>query len=266
MACINYITGASGFLGSHLMKRLPMCEDNNHTDSFYTIPHEKIFSIKLKPFKNFYFLSSYGNMFNQKDETKIWRANFLDLFHTIRKARKFNFKSFVYISTSSVTLPIQTAYSIAKKAAEDLLLLYINEYDLPITIVRLFSMTGVGEQEEHLIPKLISSCVHGEKIDFVPEPRHDFVNVEDVVTGILYLSKNQKQGIFEIGNGKAYSNQEVLELVQKCTGYDANVRLVKSMRPYDLKKWKSTKNQWFKKLKPRTLEQTITNMVKEHGD
>jgi len=266
MACINYITGASGFLGTHLMEKIAPLNPDGSRFNTVTIPHQEISHCKLQPFENFFFLSAYGNMFDQKDEGKTIQANLLDLLYIMNQAREFNFKSFVYISTSSVTLPVQTTYSRTKKVAENVLLEYIKRFNFPIAIIRLFSMTGVGEQEEHLIPKLISSCMHDEKIDFVPEPRHDFVDVEDAVTGILYLSKNQKQGIFEIGNGRAYSNKEVLELVQKCTGYDANVRLVKSMRPYDLKKWKSTKNQWFKKLKPRTLEQTITNMVKEHGD
>ena len=257
MASINYVTGASGFLGSHLIKRL---------NNVVSIPHDKLSTIKLEPFDNVYFLSAYGNMFDQTDDGKIIQANLVDLVSIFKQVQNFNFKSFVYISTSSVLLPVQTTYSKSKKMAEDFLSFYIEELHLPVAIVRPFSIVGCGEQLEHLIPKLISSCMHDEEIDFVPESTHDFVDVEDVVRGILYLSKNQKQGIFEIGNGRAYSNQEVLKLVEKCTGYKAKIKIVKSMRPYDSKKWQATKIQWFKKLKPRTLEQTITNMVRVYGN
>lgn len=255
-----YITGASGFVGTALRKKL-----DELGRKYYTIPHEKIDTVKLEKFNTFFFLSSYGNMFDQTDKQKTIKANLLDVMLMMKQARHLDFKSFVYISTSSVKLPVQTLYSKTKKKAEDMLSHYIKQYHLPITIIRPFSVIGVGEQEDHLIPKLISSCVNNEHIDFVGKPKHDFVDVNDVVRGILYLSDRQKKGIYEIGNGKCYSNQHVLELVEKITKSKANITAVESMRPYDTKKWKATKAQWFKTLKPITLEQSIINMVKAHG-
>lgn len=255
MANINYVTGASGFLGSHLVKRL---------DNVVTIPHKKIVTTKLKSFNNFYFLSSYGNMFFQTNDHKTIQANLLDLVYMLEEAVKHKFNSFIYISTSSVTLPIQTMYSRTKKAAEEILLGYQNKYNLPIFIFRPFSLVGVGEQPKHLIPTLIRSCIDKEKIPFVPSPRHDFIDVDDFIKAMFFLLANHKYGLFEIGNGKSYSNQEVLELVQKCTGCNANIEVVKSLRPYDNKWWVADEVEWFKKLKPKTLEETITNMVKDY--
>lgn len=262
MASINYITGASGFLGSHLVEGLTKSLDKDF--KIISIPHQEISTTILDPFDNLYFLSAYGNMFDQTDQQQTIQANLLDLIHIMNQARYFNFKSLVYISTSSVLLPVQTLYSKTKKMAENVLMKYVDKFDMPISIIRPFSITGVGEQRRHLIPTLIRSCFEHELINFVPYPRHDFIDVKDMVKGIIYLSKNQKKGIFEMGNEKSYSNQEVLELVQKCTGRQANINIVKSLRPYDNEDWKATKSQWVKKIKPISLEETITNMVRDY--
>lgn len=255
----DYITGATGFLGTHLTKKL---------DSSICIPHSKISSIKLEAFDHFYFLSTFGNLIEQQEETdKIVKANILDLCHILNQVIKYKFKSFVFISTSSVKLRIQTMYSRTKKAAEEILLAYKEKYQIPICIIRPYSITGVGEQSTHLIPNLIRSCMTGEKIDFVAEPRHDFIDVEDVVEGILNLAKYETGGIYEVGSGKSYSNQEVLELVEKVTGKKANINKVSNLRAYDTQQWVSQnfRARSFGWLPRIPLEESIKNMVKVYA-
>ncbi|HUV84821.1 MAG TPA: SDR family oxidoreductase, partial [Methanosarcinales archaeon] len=163
----TYITGANGFVGSHLVKAL--------NKKVICIPHSEIMKTKLEPFDSLYFLSTYGNMYSHTDEKKILQANVGDLIHLLLEAKSCGFKSFVYISTSSVELEVQTMYSRAKKAAEEILLAFIDKYDLPICIIRPFSITGVGEQKQHLIPTLINACFTGEIVNFVSGPQHDYI-------------------------------------------------------------------------------------------
>ena len=227
----SYITGANGFVGSHLVKAL--------NKEIICIPHKEIMNTKLQSFDTFYFLSAYGNMYFHNGDEKILQANINDLIHILLEAKNCGFESFVYISTSSVELPIQTMYSRTKKAAEEILLSFIDKYHFPICIIRPFSITGVGEQKEHLIPTLIRSCLTGELVNFVPEPRHDFIDVEDVVTDILKLSAIRAKGIFKLGNSFLVSNEEVLKLVEEITGKKANIKIVDNMRSYDNEDWYS---------------------------
>jgi len=256
---MDYVTGSSGFLGSHLLKAL---EGREVT----TIPHAKIKTIKLKPFDNFFFLSAYGNMYSHKDDKKIIQANVSDLIKIVLQVDGKPFNSFVYISTSSVKLPKQTMYSRTKKASEEILLSFAEKYHKPFCIIRPYSITGVGEQIEHLIPTLIRSCFEGEQVNFVPHPVHDFLDVEDVVAGIVNLSSHHARGIFELGSGKKHTNRQVLEMVEKATGKKANINTVGQLRLYDTDNWVSSnfRARSYGWLPKKTLEQSIAEQVEAY--
>lgn len=257
---INYITGANGFVGSYLVRAL-----EQKGKSVIAIPHEQIMNTKLEPFESLYFLSTYGNMYFHSDDRQIIQANITDLIHLLLEAKSCGFKSFVYISTSSVELKVQTMYSRTKKVAEEILLAFIDKYDLPICIIRPFSITGVGEQSQHLIPTLIGSCFTGELVNFVPEPRHDYIDVRDVVSDILYLSAASAKGIFRLGNSFGVSNTEVLKLVEEATGKKANINIVDNLRSYDNKDWYVkdyiSRENWTQRI---PLKDTIKSMVDDY--
>ena len=257
----SYITGANGFIGSHLVKVL---ESNNKP--VICVPHKEIMNTKLQSFDTFYFLSTYGNMYFHTDYKQILQANINDLIHILLEAKSCRFNSFVYISSSSVELPVQTIYSRAKKAAEEILLSFIDKYDLPICIIRPYSITGVGEQKEHLIPTLIRSCFTGEQVDFVPNPRHDYIDVEDIVSEIIKLSAIRAKRIFKLGNSFPVSNKGVLKLVEEITGKKANINIVNSLRSYDNDNWYSKEYisrdyDWIQRI---SLRDSIKAMVDDY--
>jgi nucleoside-diphosphate-sugar epimerase len=156
-------------------------------------------------------------------------------------------------------------YSRTKKAAEEILFSYMDKYNMPICIVRPFSVTGVGEQDTHLIPTLIRSCLRGEFMNFVSHPTHDFIDVEDVVSGLINLSDHQAKGVFELGTGRKHTNQEVLEMVEKATKKKANLNRVDQLRMYDNKEWVSSnyKARGYGWLPAKSLKLSIKEMVDE---
>jgi nucleoside-diphosphate-sugar epimerase len=252
-----YITGASGFLGSHLIEKL---------DVFTPIPHQEITTYDYKPYERFYFLSAYGNMPDHDDDPQVIQANVGDLLHVLSKSDFKHLESFVYISTSSVRLKIQTLYSRTKKAAEEILLAFAEKYNAPICIIRPYSITGVGDQYKHLIPTLIRSCLLREKVDLVLDPVHDYIDADDVAEGILNLSMNRAKGVFELGNGVGYSNKQVLAEVEEVCGCKANVNIVGNMRPYDTDDWvcKNFHARQYGWMPKKSLQQSIIEMVKEY--
>jgi nucleoside-diphosphate-sugar epimerase len=169
-------------------------------------------------------------MANHSDHQMMVKANVSDMM----KMSYWFGGWFCYMSSSSVTLPVQTPYSRTKRAAEEILQALP---EVKSCIVRPYSVTGVGEQKEHLIPTLIRSCMEGEEMPFAPWPVHDFVDVEDVVSGLIRLSEKQLTGVFEFGKGIPYSNQEVKDHVEEACGYKANVKLAANLRAYDNQSW-----------------------------
>ena len=254
----NIVTGASGFLGSHLIKKLE--------GDTLIIPHEKIQTIEIPPFEKGFFLSTYGNLAHHDDDNKIFQANILDLIHVLQKVIHYDFKSFVFMSTSSVKLRIQTMYSRTKKAAEEILLAILEKYRKPICVIRPYSIFGKKDRTQHLIPTLIRSCFEGESVDFVPSPVHDWIAVDDVVDGILNLSSHSARGIYELGTGHAISNKEVLETIEKITGKKANVHIVNRLRNYDTTLWVSTnfRSRGFGWLPKRNFKDVIEEIVEDY--
>lgn len=253
-----YLTGSGGFLGSHLRRVL--------IGDVITIPHEQIADYDYAPFDKFFFLSTFGNMIEHDDDEKIMQANVIDVIKMMEKVIKFNFKSFVFISTSSVKLPRQTMYSRAKDAAEQILLAFKEKYNAPICIVRPTTIYGPHEQPQHLIPTILRSCFKGELMNFVPEPVHDWIYVEDIVDGILNLSEHSAKGIYELGTGIKTINQEILNLIEEITGKKANINFVPSMRDYDTQDWVATnfKARSFGWLPKVSLKEGLKRVVEDY--
>ena len=96
---------------------------------------------------------------------------------------------------------------------------------------------------------------------FDPYPVHDFIDVSDVVDGLVFLSEQEAQGIYEFGTGIARSNNQVRKLVEKITGKKASAREKTGLRSYDNQDWHCSE-RFFKPLK--NLEQSITEMVEAY--
>jgi len=248
------VTGSHGFVGEHLCSSLDNCERLGRTG----------FMPKLHGVID---LATYGNIWNQKDRIKTYEANLMRIVGSSANFPRTDWLMFV--STSSVTLPQQTYYSASKKAAEEFLQIYSEQNDYPVAIVRPYSVIGPGEQEEHLIPKLIHSCTTGEEMPFVGEPVHDFIDVRDFVDALLTIKDNIRQcrgDIFHVGSSIQHTNEEVKDIVETITGKETNLKRLDSMRSYDTDSWVADTTDiknlgWEPKY---TLEQTISDMVIDH--
>jgi nucleoside-diphosphate-sugar epimerase len=117
-------------------------------------------------------------------------------------------------------------YAVSKYAME--LAAAVRFDKLPITIVRPFNYTGVGQGEHFVIPKIVaaykrkSSQIELGNLDV----DRDFSDVRDVVSAYIKLLDSEPQGnIVNICSGKACSLHYVIDYLNSLAGYQMDVRV-----------------------------------------
>ena len=207
-------------------------------------------------------LATYGNMSNHNEKQVIFQANVINTWNMLMAFQAIDYKAFINFSSSSVLLEYETMYSATKLMGE----LLTGQFPKTVS-VRPSTVIGVGEQSQHLIPTLIRSCLYEEEMPFISEPSHDFIAVEDVVSGVLKIIENMdkvgKQ--VNISSGIQTTNQTVREIVEELTGKKANVKYIDKMREYDTKDWRVNNaalvNLGWKPID--YLQDTIKKMIRE---
>jgi len=117
-------------------------------------------------------------------------------------------------------------YAVSKLAMEFMARTWLPK--LPITLVRPFNYTGVGQTENFLLPKIVS---HFKRKASVIELGNldvwrDFSDVRAVVQAYRKLIERKPVGeIFNVASGKTLSLREVLDLCAELSGHEMKVQV-----------------------------------------
>ena len=268
------ITGATGFIGSHLIPEL----SQNH----------KIVGIsknKIKSFKNFtssslditksnlrikndysdiIHMAAYSDVaYCNLNPVKCYEFNVKSTQKMLEIARK-NDSSFVFLSSSHVygnpkKQPIlenslcnpSTHYASSKRMSEILCETYSKTYGLNIRIARIFSVYGPNSPKSNLIFNIVNQIINNPKIILGNiSPKRDFIFISDVIDGLVKItnSKKKKFEIYNLGSGKSIS---IKNLVHDCS------RISNTKLKIVLSKEKSRKNEIM------NVQANISKMKKE---
>lgn len=99
---------------------------------------------------------------------------------------------------------------------------------LPTVIARPFNYTGVGQNEQFLIPKIIGHFKRGEKLIELGnlDVSRDFSDVRDVVASYVALLMSKAEStVVNICSGRATSLREVITKIQGLAGYEIEVQV-----------------------------------------
>jgi nucleoside-diphosphate-sugar epimerase len=116
-------------------------------------------------------------------------------------------------------------YAVSKAAMEQMAALWIDR--LPITLVRPFNYTGVGQSEQFLIPKIVAAFAQRTpKLELGNlDVYRDFSDVRDIVevyTRLLLLSPRET---LNICSEQVHTLSEILELVSTLSGHSMDIQV-----------------------------------------
>jgi nucleoside-diphosphate-sugar epimerase len=262
MGCVEnlkaLITGATGFIGSNLLRALV----SNNFETHVTIrkdsniwrigdvidqvevhycdlaDQEKVKQTILETRPQLIFhLATYGATPNEKEKGKIMNANFMGTINLVDACVESGFECFINTGSSSeygtklqpmremdVLEPLDD-YGVSKAAATLYCQSIAKNHDLNILTLRLFSPYGYFEDPDRLVQYLIRSCLDDEPVVlYHPKAVRDFIFIEDVVNAYLNAvssaDKVPSGEIFNVGSGKQHSVRDIFNIVKRTTRYE----------------------------------------------
>lgn len=117
-------------------------------------------------------------------------------------------------------------YAVSKFAMEQMARLWLE--CLPITLVRPFNYTGVGQSAHFLIPKIVAHFRRGERVIELgnTEVARDFSDVRDIARAYAALVRRAPAGAaVNLCAGVAHSLRDVLAMMADIAGYAIEVRV-----------------------------------------
>ena len=142
----------------------------------------------------------------------------------------------------TVKLNANNPYGISKITQERFAELYRDRYGMKIYCVRPFNHTGIGQKDTFVLP---SFCKQAAQIERSGKPgvikvgnlsaKRDFSHVKDIVRAYRLIIENDDcQTIFNIGSGKAYGLDEMLEFILSLCNQKVTVEVdPQRFRPVD---------------------------------
>lgn len=230
------LTGATGFLGSHLLSALlsyghcvtilkrstsNTWRIDNLQGQFecYDIDNGSIEgAFSRKKFDAvFHTACNYGR--NAEPMNEIIASNLIFGLRVLEAAIKFNTQTFfnadTFFNTDTVISKYLNTYSLAKKQFLEWLKQYSNQ--IQIVNLRLQHLYGPGDDKSKFVPWLLDQFNHG--VDEIPLSKgnqlRDFVYIDDVISAYLHLlSKKQilcNFNEFDVGSGNLITVKNFVE-------------------------------------------------------
>lgn len=144
--------------------------------------------------------------------------------------------------SENAPLNANNPYGISKATQEKFAKLYRDRYNMQIYCVRPFNHTGIGQKETFVLP---SFCKQVAEIEKSGKPgtikvgnlsaKRDFSHVRDIVRAYrTVIEKGDPEKVYNIGSGKAYGLDELLEYIISLSSQKINVLIDRDrFRPVD---------------------------------
>lgn len=225
------VTGADGFIGSHLVEELVRkgakvrCflryNSNGNLGNLKKLSFETFNELEIawgdlrdveavkKAVEGSEVIFHLGALisipYSYENPRGYIETNVLGTFNILEAAKNFEVKKVLITSTSEVygtalyspidekhPLQAQSPYAASKISSDAIAMSFAKSFDLPITIVRPFNAYGPRQSMRAVIPTIVYQALTGDKIKIGSlEPKRDFNFVEDIVDGFIKSAESE---------------------------------------------------------------------------
>jgi len=242
------VTGATGFLGRHLVaalesrgfavKRHSTC-DGDIADC--PLPMEGVSRVFHLAGKS-YVPESWQN------PQGFYHTNVMGTINVLEHCRRHNaaltlISSYVYGPPQRLPVaedhPLAAAnpYAHSKILAEDAARFYEQRFGLDLVIARPFNLYGPGQRPSFLIPSIVRQVldpsvevVHVQDL----RPKRDYLYVDDAVSFLVASLRPAARGAFNVGSGRSTSVAEIARLINTAAGFSKPVASTGEERPGEI--------------------------------
>lgn len=257
------VTGAGGFIGSHLAERLVesgarvralvrysstgawgWLDSSPHVRQMEVIPGDIRDADSVRAALRdqevvFHLAALIGIPYSYVAPTAYVRTNIDGTLNVLQAAREMGTSRLVHTSTSEVYgsaryVPIdeehplqgQSPYSATKIAADKLAESYSLSFGAPVVTVRPFNTFGPRQSARAVIPTIITQCLRGPRVRLgALTPTRDLNFVENTVQGFMAAAQapDVVGQTVNLGSGREISVGDLARLIGSLTGRDIEV-------------------------------------------
>ncbi len=226
------VTGASGFLGRHLVKAL---EARGHRVRPHSTGQGDIANcaLPIDGVDHVYHLAAKSFVPDSWTHTQdFYRTNVMGTVNVLEHCRRHRTPLTVissYVYGQPQRLPIAEDHPLAainpyahtKILAEEVSRFYEKVFGLRLVIVRVFNPYGPGQNPPYLIPTIIQQALDPNLSEIRLKdlrPKRDYLYVADAVEMLLATLQDTVSGVYNLGSGQSASVAEVAELIRNAAG------------------------------------------------
>lgn len=233
------VTGSSGFIGCALVRKLKEANSEvleldikNGVDVTTWSQLETIKEVDIV-----YHLAALTFIPQAyKEPRKFYQTNINSAVNALELARVHSAKMVFassYVYGKAEYLPIDekhpvvsvNPYAGSKIMCEQLCQNYCKDFGVPTVILRPFNVFGPGQDKRFLIPSIISQATKGKVTLHDPEPKRDFLYIDDMVKAYLKAAEFDATDleVFNVGSGVSHSVREIVGKI--CSLFDSNIEV-----------------------------------------
>jgi nucleoside-diphosphate-sugar epimerase len=243
------VTGASGFVGRHLVERLNSLGHRVHALSLSNGFDVRTGELPDGPIDHVFHLAARTGVAEAwQDPSGFFEVNALGTFRVLDQCRRRGYpacylSSFLYGGDASVgaketdAIKPDNPYAFSKYIGEQICGFFGSHLCSNVVVLRPANIYGPGQGSNFLIPHVIAQLVDERSGEILVQdlaPRRDYIHVDDVVDGMLLSMKAPAGSIFNLGSGSAYSVEEIIRCACRLAGVQKPYRAIGQPRPHEI--------------------------------